>query len=100
MESLKLKIAYNDKHQLFIDELSKLCKNYDNLILEIYNEQVYKQNKKALMLKAAWGTKISPFAVLENENSYLHVFYSENKTCNIDYIKNILNDIYENKSNK
>jgi hypothetical protein len=86
-----LNVAFNDSHEPIIKELRKLLKNYPLVDLRELNEESFLTKKSALKLKYHYGTQISPFANLtDNDGKHVEAFYSENKTFNLDYIKAVL----------
>jgi hypothetical protein len=86
-----LNVAFNDSHEPIIKELRKLLKNYPLVELREYSENSYLTKKDALKLKYHYGTQISPFANLtDNDKNHVEAFYSENNTFNLDYIKAVL----------
>lgn len=86
-----LNVAFKDSHEPIIKKLRELLKNYPLVELRELNEESYLTKKDALKLKYHYGTQISPFANLtDNEKNHVEAFYSENKTFNLDYIKAVL----------
>jgi hypothetical protein len=86
-----LNVVFKDSHEPIIKELRELLENYPLVELRELNEESYLTKKNALKLKYHYGTQISPFANLtDNEKNHVEAFYSENKTFNLDYIKAVL----------
>jgi hypothetical protein len=86
-----LNVAFNDSHEPIIKKLRELLKNYPLVTLREYNENSFLTKKDALKLKYHYGTQISPFANLtDNDKNHVEAFYSENKTFSLDYIKAVL----------
>lgn len=89
-----LKISYNDNSEIFVNNIKKIIDRYPFIRLETYHEQLFKERKKALKLKYEWGTQLSPFAILiDDNNKAIKAFYSEQDNCNFDKILEILNSI-------
>ena len=86
-----LNVAFNDSHEPIMIKLRELLKNYPLVELREYNENSFLTKKDANKLKYHYGTQISPFANLtDNDKNHIEAFYSENKTFNLDYIKAVL----------
>lgn len=91
----KLKIAYNNKCENIVKELDKLIKDKYKLIdLESYNEDYYKEKSKAYKLKYEYSARMTPFAILiDEEGKVIQPYYSESNQCTIETIVKTLNDI-------
>ena len=85
-----LKVSYNNKTKDLIEALSKV----DNLELECYNEDNYKEKRKSYMLKSSFSARLTPFAVLFEDQTIKKAFYSEAKECTIANITNYLKSNY------
>lgn len=87
-----LKLAYNNQTLSFYEELKKLVEKYNLVELLAYNEDNYATRKEAFKLKACYGTRLLPFMVLSKEdNSVIEAFYSDNNSCRLDYLEDVLN---------
>lgn len=87
-----LKLAYNNQTLSFYEELKKLVEKYNLIELLAYNEDNYATRKEAFKLKACYGTRLLPFMVLSKEdNSVIEAFYSDNNSCRLDYLEDVLN---------
>ena len=89
---MKLKLAITDTYKQLAEDISLLVKNYPTVEFEYFNEEIFKERKKAFALKNEWGTRMAPFAVLvDNEKNPIYAFYSERQECTLEKIKSILN---------
>lgn len=99
-----LKIAYNNECEKFINDLISAIKTYYPIInLEYYNEDIFKERKKAYAVKNPFAARKTPFAVLiDDEKNPVVAFYSEDNKCNVDEIINTLSNfiIYESQNSK
>lgn len=99
-----LKIAYNDKSEQLVRNLEKVIpKEFPLIELKSYQEEIFKERKKAYALKYTYGTDLSPFAILYDENGKaVEAFYSEDGHCTYDNIIKSLNSYiaYGSKSNQ
>lgn len=97
-----LKVVYNDKSISLINELQSILKEFPMIELESYQEEIFKEKRKAFKLKGAFSAKITPFAVLyDNKKVPIIVFYSESHDCTFENIINKLKEFiaYERKGN-
>lgn len=97
-----LKIAYNDASISLVQNLKFIIKEFPMINLEIYQEEIFKERKKAFKLKGAFSARQTPFAVLyNNEKVPVIVFYSESNDCNFENIISKLKEFiaYEYKGN-
>lgn len=89
-----LKIAFNDTSASMVSDLKQLIPEKFPLVeLECYQEELFKERKKALGLKSQWGTFMSPFAVLIVDDKPVKAFYSEEDACTFDKIVEALTSI-------
>jgi predicted nucleic acid-binding protein len=87
-----LNIVYNHSHLSIIEELEHILKNYPLVKLVKLNEESHSTKKDAYKLKGRYGAKISPFANLtDDEKVHVAAFYSEDKSFDLGYIKDVLN---------
>lgn len=87
-----LKLAYNSQTLSFYEELKKLVESYGLIELLAYDEDSYSTRKEAFKLKAYYGTRLVPFMVLlKDNNDIVEAFYSDNNSCRLDYLKDVLN---------
>lgn len=96
-----LKIAYDDNSEKLITELKNVLEKFPLVNLETFHENILKERKKAFSLKSEWGTRLSPFAILIDNEKPIKAFYSDVNECTIDNISKILKSFipYESTSN-
>ncbi len=68
-----VKFIYNSKEDL--EKFQKL--NLKNYQVEIYNESINKERKKAFMIKSSCGAAKIPFICIYKDNSLFKAFYQE-----------------------
>lgn len=92
---MTIKIITGDSSIEFSNKLvAQLWKDFSNLVVETYDEDNYKDKKKAIMIKASCGTRLIPFVAIYNDKKdLLKAFYSEVKECTSDNIIKYLNTI-------
>lgn len=82
-----VKIVYNDSKEEYSKEVAEIFSGQQYEV-ELYNEDFYKNHKKAMLIKASCGTKLIPLVAVYNDNKELiKVFYQEDKSNNIENIK-------------
>lgn len=87
-----LKVAYNNDCQQLVDNLTKVLSEYSSVQLQTFNEDLFKERKKAFKLKGGFSAREVPFAALIDDNKVPVVaFYNEANTCTIENILNTLN---------
>lgn len=90
---MTLKIAFKDDDIEMINKLKEVIPEKFPLVnLECYQEELFKERKKALALKSQWGTFLSPFAILTDEKP-IKAFYTEENECTFDKIIEVLTSI-------
>lgn len=89
-----LKVAYKDNND-FVEDLKDKIKMFPSIKLEMYDEQSFKERKKAFAIKNEWGTRMSPFAILIDNKTPIKAFYSEQNNCNVNTIIKTLKQICE-----
>lgn len=96
-----LNICYNDKCVDFLKEITNLClEEFPDIKILQYDENHYKDKKKAYKIKGGYSARMTPFMLLtNNEKKYIKAFYSEDKGCTLDNLKQFLNNYYESTSN-
>lgn len=89
-----LKLAYSENSTKLAQDLKEYLVKYPLLKFEAYDEQTMSERKKAFGLKSEWGTKITPFAILidDEKNKPLIGFYSEDNGCTFEKIINALSN--------
>ena len=88
-----LKVAYDDNSEKLITELKEILVNFPMIELETYHEQIFKERKKAFAIKNEWGTRLTPFAILiDNDNTPVIAFYSEKGSCTSEKISEALHN--------
>lgn len=87
-----LKLAYSENSTKLAQDLKDYLINYPLLKFETYDEQTISGRKKAFGLKGEWGAKITPFAILidDEKDKPIIGFYSENNGCTFEKIINAL----------
>lgn len=91
---LTIKIAYNDatKAQMsFLDGYP---------YLEKYNEDNYKEKKKALTLKASCGARETPFIAFYENGSLIKALYSEVNECDMLHVNMFISDYVDKHAHK
>lgn len=84
---MQLKVAYDDNSEDLVNKLREALIEFPLVELEPYHEQLFKERKKAFAIKSEWGTRLSPFAILIDDNQDpVIAFYSERKDCTADKI--------------
>lgn len=77
------KIVYTDKCEDF-----KYYLENKGIIVETYDENHYKEKKKAILIKASCGTKMTPFIAFYNDDKELiKAFYGEDKSNKLNNIE-------------
>ena len=86
-----LKLAYNNQLTSFRIKVKELLENYPLIKLEAFNEDSFQSRRNAFKLKSIYGTKLLPFMVLlDQDKNVVEAFYSDNKSCTLDYLKVVL----------
>lgn len=90
-----LKIAYNDDSENLVKRLQEEISNkYPYVTLESFHENIFKERKKAFKLKGSYSARISPFAILiDDNNKVIKAFYSEVMECTYFDIMRSLNSL-------
>jgi hypothetical protein len=89
-----LKVAYNDESAELVKQLKEIIPEKFPLVeLITYQEELFRERKKAFALKGEWGTFKSPFAILIDENKPVKAFYSEENECTFNKIIETLTSI-------
>lgn len=84
---MTLRLAYNKES--FYKKVKELLEKFPTVTLKAYNDEIDK--KDAYKLKSYFGTKQSPFMALYDDNDRIvTAFYSEDKSCTIDYLEVVL----------
>ena len=83
---MELKVTYNNEQ--FLNDLKERI----NLKIIAFNENIYSEKKKAIMLKSSWGTRQSPFVLLLEDSKPIKAFYSDNNECTVHNIISYLNE--------
>ena len=97
-----LKLAYNNQLESFYIKVKELLENYPLVKLEAFNEDSFQSRRNAFKLKSIYGTKLLPFMVLlDQDKNVVEAFYSDNKSCTLDYLKVVLDHwmVYNPKEN-
>lgn len=81
-----LEIAYEDNSLV-----TEIKENYPDLTIIEHNEGTLKGKKEAFAFKGHWSSRVSPFAILyDDDKKVIHAFYSEVKECTFDEINSYL----------
>lgn len=80
---MRLILIYNTKEQK--ESIELLCKKYS-----VYIDSFKDKTPKAYKIKAHYGTKLSPFAVIMVDKAEIP-FYSDNNDFSYEHIEEILN---------
>ena len=91
---LSIKVAYNDESKSQVDFLN----GYP--WLETYNEDNYKEKKKALTLKASCGARELPFIAFYHDGELIKALYSEVDECNAAHANEFLADYIDKHAHK
>lgn len=97
-----LKIAYNNTSVSLVQNLKSIIEEFPMISLETYQEEIFKERKKAFKLKGAFSARQTPFAALyDNKKVPVIVFYSESNDCTFENIISKLKEFiaYEYKGN-
>lgn len=84
----------SDYHGNFIKELNELLKKYPEVHAEMQDEKYSDTKKKAFQIRNKFGATINPFIGIKIDGNFKKGFYSEIGECNINNIKNYLDEIY------
>lgn len=87
---LNIKVAYNNETKNQIDFL------LGSPVVEAYNEDDYREKKKALQLKASCGARELPFVAFYHDGELIRCAYSEVKECDPEHINESIEE-YVNK---
>lgn len=91
---MTLKISYNDENLSLVSNLKNIIRDkYPLIDLKSYNESVFKERAKSMKLKYSFGAKLTPFAVLMNDDTPVAAFYSESNSCDLDTIVDTLETV-------
>lgn len=85
---MTIKVVTGEDSSRFNNQLvSILWKDFPTISVETFNEDNYKDKKKAIMIKASCGTRLTPFVAIYDENRELvKAFYSEVGECTVDNV--------------
>lgn len=87
-----IKIVIGENSTVFSNKLlAILWRDFPDITIETFNEDSYKDKKKAIMTKVSCGARLTPFVAIYNESKDLvKAFYTEVEECTIDNIINYL----------
>lgn len=91
---LSIKIAYNNETESQVDFL----RGYP--WLETYNEDDYREKKKAITLKASCGAKELPFIAFYHDGELVKALYSEVGECDVDHVNEFIEDYVDKHAHK
>lgn len=84
-----LEMTYSDNCLDFKKDLVKTMENYSHVGFVFHNETNYKEKSAAYKFKGAYSAKKCPFVVYK-DRKHTVPFYSEDNSCTIDNIVEIL----------
>lgn len=84
---LKIRMAYNEDSKDLKEKLATIHWDMDS-----YNEDYYKDKKKAITFKASLGARKSPFVAFYYKDKLQKAFYAEDNSCNYENIIETIND--------
>lgn len=91
---IELLCSYNsDYHGNFIEELKELLKDYPDIQSTFQDGKYSDTRKKAFQIKNKFGATIDPFIGIKIDGEFKKGFYSEANQCNINDIKQYLDEI-------
>lgn len=87
---MTINLVYNSKSKLLID---KIKNTYKDITIETFDEDHYKEKKRAIQIKSSCGTRLTPFCAIFNDKKELvKAFYTEVKECTFENISKYIND--------
>lgn len=91
---MTVKVVYNENCLPFKNKLvSRIWSEQPRIVVETYDEKHFRDTKKAIMIKASCGAKITPFVAIYDDNKELvKAFYSEVGECDADTVMTYLNE--------
>lgn len=81
----EIDIAYNELSEPLVKLLVQT-----NIPVNAFNEDDYKQKKKAYALKNPYAARETPFAIFKYKDKPIKQFYSENGQCTLDHMEKFL----------
>lgn len=83
-----IKVVIGEGSTVFNNELlATLWRNFNDIKVETFNEDNYKEKKKAVMIKASCGTRFTPFvAIFNDDRELVKAFYAEVGECTVENI--------------
>lgn len=92
---MTVKIVYNESYLPFKNKIvAHIWEKHPKMEVETYDEEHYKDRKKAIMIKASCGTRLAPFVAIYNDSKELvKAFYSEVGECVAENIIKYLNEV-------
>ncbi len=86
-----LKLAYTGNDLDFHKKVEKLLEEYPLVELQSFCKDKYQEQKNYYKLIQHYATRAGRFMVLtDNEHNIIQPFYVEDKTCDVDYLKIVL----------
>ena len=86
-----LKLAYTGNDLDFHKKVEKLLEEYPLVKLEAFCRDKYQEQKNYYKLMQYYATRAGRFMVLmDNDQNVVQPFYVEDHTCDIDYLKIVL----------
>lgn len=84
---LTVKIVTSNEDTDFSNELlARLWKDYPAVKTETYNEDNYKEKKKAIMIKASCGTRLTPFVAIYDDKELVKALYTDIRECTVHHV--------------
>lgn len=84
----------SDYHSNFVEELKEFVQDYPDIIATFQDAKYSDSGKKAHQIRNKFGATINPFVGIKLDGKFKKGFYSEVGECNINNIKQYLNEIY------
>ena len=91
---MKICIVFDEKSNIFAFTLiAYLCREHPDIKIETYDEDFFKEKKKAFKIKGACSARLTPFVSIYKKSELVKAFYSEAKECTFENIKKYLDDL-------
>jgi len=92
---IELRVSFNSElpgH--FFEELTKMLEEFPDIKMEeAYDSKFSDTRKKGYKIKGKFGARLDPFVGVFRDDIPIKGFYSEVSECNINNIKQYLNEI-------
>lgn len=85
---MTIKVVYNNLSQDYAEKVTKLALGFDkDNSIELYNEDFYKDQKKAILIKASCGTRMTPFISIYDNKELIKAFYGEDNSNKLENLE-------------